>query len=54
MVCTSCKTSYNVLSHSPVTKLGPVSTYAYQRGGLASYLVIDFQGGIAKERVSRF
>ena len=59
MVCTSCKTSYNVLSHSPVTKLGPVSTYAYQRGGgrgggLASYLVIDFQGGIAKERVSGF
>ena len=23
-------------------------------GGVASYLVIDFQGGIAKERVSRF
>ena len=54
MVCTSCKTSYNVLSHSPVTKLGPGSTYAYRRGGVASYLVIDFQGGIAKERVSRF
>ena len=59
MVCTSGKTSYNVLSHSPVTKLGPGSTYAYQRGGgggegVASYLVIDFQGVIAKERVSRF
>ena len=58
MVCTSCKTSYNVLSHSPVTKLGPGSTYAYRRGGggvgVASYLVIDFQRGIAKERVSRF
>ena len=55
MVCTSCKTSYNVLSHSLVTKLGPGSTYAYRRGGgVASYLVIDFQGGIAKERVSRF
>ena len=23
-------------------------------GGVASYLVIDFQGGIGKERVSRF
>ena len=33
MVCTSCKTSYNVLSHSPVTKLGPGSPYSYQRGG---------------------
>ena len=57
MVCTSCKTSYNVLSHSPATKLGPGSTYAYQGGvggWVASYLVIDFQGGIDKERVSRF
>ena len=57
MVCTSCKTSYNVL----ISRLGTASNCAYGEAkgvlgqGWGRGLVIDIRGrGNVKERVSRF
>ena len=46
LVCTSSKTSYNVLG-----RLGTESNYAYRGGGVGG-LIVDIRGGNAKERVS--
>ena len=46
MVCTSCKTSYNVGSHSYIIIWG---LGGFGRGGS-----VDIRGGSATERVSRF
>ena len=53
LVCTSCKTSYNVQG-----RLGTESNCAYRGGGGGGAgsggLIVDIRGGNAKERVSRF
>ena len=46
MVCTSCKTSYNVGSHSYIIIWG--------LGGFGRGVSVDIRGGSATERVSRF
>ena len=51
MVCTPCKTSYNVLSHSHIMIWGLVQFVSGGGGGVGS---IGIQVDSAKERISRF
>ena len=55
MVCTSCKTSYNVLNHSHVTNWGLDRIVGRGGSGSGGLVVLFFWGGDdAKERVSKF
>ena len=54
MVCTSCKTSYNVLNHSHVTNWGLDRIVGGGGRGQGGWLFFLGGGDDAKERVSKF
>ena len=54
MVCTSCKTSYNVLNHSHVTNWGLDRIVGWGGVGVRGVGCSFWGGDDAKERVSKF